>query len=57
MRKKLSLALVGIAAAASFAPLGSASAYCDRTWRSLTDDCNPCYTLADLSSRPLNCPA
>lgn len=45
MRQKIALAVAGLAAAASFAPLSTASAACLNTYYQVTGDCSPCDEL------------
>jgi hypothetical protein len=55
VRKKIALAALGLGLAATFAPIGPASAYCDMNWRAVTGDCNPCNTIARVTHRPMTC--
>lgn len=49
MRKKLALAVAGVAAA--FAPVTSANAVCIDWYYELTGQCSPCNTVGGVSSR------
>ena len=51
MRTKLVLAAAA-AAAAAFAPLPSASAFCDPKFLEHTGHCSPCLLVAAHSQRP-----
>ena len=52
MRAKFVLAAAAVASAAAFAPLPSASAYCDLNFYQHTGYCNPCLLVAAHSQRP-----
>jgi hypothetical protein len=45
VRRKIALTVAGLAVAASFAPLGSASAFCSEAWQQVTGQCSPCNTV------------
>lgn len=51
MRKKIALALAGVAAAATFAPLTSANAVCLDWYYELTGQCSPCNTVGGVLNR------
>jgi hypothetical protein len=44
VRRRIALTIAGLAVAASFAPLTSASAVCSAAWQELTGQCSPCQT-------------
>lgn len=43
MRQKIAVAALGVALAASFAPLSPANAVCSKVLEIATGNCNPCY--------------
>jgi len=45
VRRKLALGIAGVAVAASFLPLTSASAVCLQSWQAVTGQCSPCTTI------------
>lgn len=52
MRTKILLATAAATAATAFAPLPSASAYCDLHFYQATGYCNVCLLVAAHSQRP-----
>ena len=59
MRRMLSLAVAGVAVAATVAPLQPASAFCWETYYEVTGTCSPCsqvnYVLVTAGQEPLIC--
>ena len=51
MRRRIAVALTGAALAASFGPVGSASAICMDWYYELTGHCSPCTTVAPAYDR------